>query len=182
MNVPELETPKLKFIGLNEGHLNDLFNIFKDEESMKYWASFPHKNIEETKSLFELLEKRIKNNNGMCWGLTTKETPQNVIGFLTYNIYKKNGTAVIGYILSRQYWNKGIMTEALKTLVEFGFSNLEVHRIEATVHPGNIASEKLLQKIGFEREGMLRERVYYKGKHQDCIYYGILKTDKRDKT
>lgn len=71
-------------------------------------------------------------------------------------------------------------TEALKVFVEYGFSQLEVHRIEAHVEPENIASAKVLTKIGFQKEGLLRESTFNKGQYQDMVYYGLLKTDKRN--
>jgi ribosomal-protein-alanine N-acetyltransferase len=69
------------------------------------------------------------------------------------------------------------MTEALKVFVEYGFSNIGIHRIEAHVETGNGNSEKLLKKIGFKKEGLLRERLYYKGKHQSLMIYSLLRTD-----
>lgn len=180
MTVPELETPRLKLIELNESHAAQLFEIFSDEESMRYWDDPPQKNADETKDLLAFLAKRIKEGTGICWGISLKEAPKNVIGMVTYNAYKKDGNAYIGYILARKHWNKGLTTEALKAFVEYGFTNLGVHRIEAHVEPDNVASGKVLEKIGFQKEGLLRERIYNKGNYQDMIYYGLLKTDDRN--
>jgi len=180
MNVPELETQRLKLIELNENHAAQLFEVFSDEEAMKYWDDLPQKNVEETKELIAFLRKRIKEGTGICWGMMLKEAPQDVIGLVTYNAYKKDRNGYIGYIIARKHWGKGLMTEALKISVEYGFTDLGVHRIEAHVEPGNIASEKVLEKIGFQREGLLRQRVYQKGSYQDTIYYGLLKTDQRN--
>jgi len=180
MNFPELETPRLRLIKLNESHAERLFDIFSDEESMKYWDDPPQKNIDETKELIAFLSKRIKEGTGICWGITLKEATQDVIGMVTYNAYKKDKNAYIGYILAREYWGQGLTTEALKAFIEYGFSHLEVHRIEAHVEPGNVASEAVLQKIGFQKEGLLRESTFNKGAYQDMIYYGLLKTDERN--
>jgi len=180
MNVPELETPRLKLIKLNESHAAHLFDIFSDEESMKYWDDPPMQSIDEVRKLLEFLDKRIKEGTGICWGITLKEAPQDVIGMVTYNGYKKDGNGYIGYILGRKYWNQGLTTEALKAFIEYGFSQLEVHRIEAHVEPENVASGKVLTKIGFQKEGLLRERIFNKGEYQNMIYYGLLKTDERN--
>jgi len=180
MNFPELETSRLKLIELNESHANDLFDIFSDKESIKYWDDPPHKNVDETKDLLAFLAKRIKEGTGICWGISLKTAPQDVIGLVTYNAYRKDRNAYIGYIIARKHSNKGLTTEALKVFIEYGFSHLEVHRIEAHVEPGNVASEVVLQKIGFQKEGLLRESTFNKGEYQDMIYYGLLKTDKRN--
>ena len=180
MNVPELETSRLKLIRLTESHYNDLFDIFSDEESMKYWDDPPMESIDEVKNLVEFLDKRIEDGRGICWGITLKTAPKKVIGMFTYNDFRKDGNAFIGYILARKHWGQGLSTEAVGVAVEYGFSQMGVHRIEAHVEPKNIASEKLLLKIGFQKEGILRERTFNKGKYQDMVYFGLLKTDKRN--
>ena len=179
MNIPELETPRLKLIALSDRHLNDLFAIFGDGEAMKYWDAPQYKRLEETKNLLNFFHKRLKNGTGIFWGICLKENPVKVIGLFTYNDYKEDRNANIGYIFAREYWGKGLATEAIKVCVEYGFNQLKVHRIEAGVEPGNIASETVLQKIGFTREGLLREKRFYKEKYQSLIMYGLLKTDKR---
>lgn len=180
MNVPELETPRLKLIELNESHAVALFDVFSDEESMRYWDDPPHKNVDETKDLLAFLAKRIEDGRGICWGICLKEAPKDVVGLVTYNAYRKDRNGYIGYVIARKHWNKGLTTEALKVFVEYGFSQLEVHRIEAHVEPENIASAKVLTKIGFQKEGLLRESTFNKGQYQDMVYYGLLKTDKRN--
>jgi len=179
MPIKELETPRLKLIELNTNHLEDLFTIYKDDETMRYWDDYPHNDKQQTKKLLDLFARRIKEGTGICWGITLKENDQKVIGTISYNRYSKDGIGTIGYILARDYWNKGIMTEVLTEFIEFGFTDLGIHRIEAHVEPGNIGSEKILEKIGFQREGLLRQRHQYKGKYQDQIYYALQRTDKR---
>ncbi len=73
MKVPTLETPRLQLIALNDTHLNDLFDIYKDEESMKYWDDFAHQSIDETKKLLDFLAGRIEKGTGICWGIVLKE-------------------------------------------------------------------------------------------------------------
>lgn len=177
--VKELITPRLRLISLEDKHLDDLFSIYSDEETMRYWDDFPHKDHTKTKELLELLQNRINNQTGISWGIILNKKSNNIIGTISYNRYSKNGLATIGYILSRNFWNKGLMSEALAEFIEYGFSNLGIHRIEAHVEPGNVASEMLLLKVGFKKEGLLRERHFYKGSYQNLIIYGLLRTDDR---
>ena len=78
----------------------------------------------------------------------------------------------------KSYWNRGIITEAVRAVNYFGFNTLKIHRIEAGVTPGNIVSEKVLLKSGFIKEGTIREREFWKGKHQTYWFYSKLSTDK----
>jgi ribosomal-protein-alanine N-acetyltransferase len=178
MTHPELETSRLKLVRLSKNHLEDLFKIYSSEQLMKYWDDYPHSNIEKTKEVYEMLSKRETNNTGVCWAISLKDNRE-IIGTIAYNGYKKNGLASIGYILKEKFWNKGYTTEALTKFIDYGFSTLNVHRIEAHVSLGNIGSEKVLQKVGFIKEGVLRERVFFKDKHQSLIVYGLLKSDKQ---
>ncbi|WP_440115550.1 GNAT family N-acetyltransferase [Paenibacillus sp. QZ-Y1] len=82
--------------------------------------------------------------------------------------------AEIGYVLHPAYQGKGYAAEAARAMLGFGFNTLGVHRIYAKCRPNNKASEKVMQKIGMQREGLLREHWYYKGKFHDSYLYSML--------
>ena len=85
--------------------------------------------------------------------------------------------AELGYDLDRAYWGKGYMTKAVQALVDWGFSSLQLHRIVAECHPANVASMRVMQKLGMTYEGHLRENVWVKGSWWDTIIYAILEQD-----
>lgn len=89
-------------------------------------------------------------------------------------IHIKDTNAEVGYVLNPDYQGKGYATEATRALLGFGFSTLAVHRIYATCRPENKASEKVMQQIGMQREGLMREHWYYKGEFHDSYLYSIL--------
>jgi len=80
----------------------------------------------------------------------------------------------IGYCLNRNFWGQGYATETAKVLLEFGFNHLNLHRVFATCEPANIASAQVLEKIGMQREGRLREHKWAKRKWRDSLLYAIL--------
>ncbi len=82
--------------------------------------------------------------------------------------------AWIGYCFNRHFWGKGYATEAIKALLEFGFSKLGLHRIFATSQPDNIASAHVLGKVGMRREGHLRQHLWVKGKWRDSFLHAVL--------
>lgn len=85
--------------------------------------------------------------------------------------------ADIGYDLMTEYWNRGIMTEVLRVLIDFAFEILDVNRIEAAVSTENNASIRVLEKAGFLKEGILRERSYWRGSCHDIMMLSILKKE-----
>ncbi|NOY15201.1 MAG: GNAT family N-acetyltransferase [bacterium] len=100
-----------------------------------------------------------------------------IIGMISLmEVDPQNKNAEIGFWLGRQYWRKGIMTEAVKLILGFGFNQLQLVRIYANVMHPNTASARLLEKTGFDCEGRLRQAVYHNGQWLDYLVYSILKT------
>jgi len=83
----------------------------------------------------------------------------------------------IGYCLNRQFWGMGIATEAGRSLVKFGFAELGLHRIFATVDPLNHGSAAVLKKLGMQKEGHFRENKFVRGKWRDTDFYAVLESE-----
>lgn len=98
-----------------------------------------------------------------------------VVGSITLSLGKGNNAcrAELGYVLSRQYWGKGITTMAVIKAIKEGFSNLNLRRIEALVDPNNIASQQVLEKAGMQHEGLLKNYLMFKGQVRDRHIYSI---------
>ena len=118
----------------------------------------------------------MKAGLGIRWGICL-EGSDRLIGTIGFNNFTKNHRANIGYDLLTEYWGKGIMSEALEAILEFGFNILEVNRIEAEVMTGNIASEKLLHKTGFTNEGVLRQWMHWNEQYYDMTMFSLLKRE-----
>ncbi|MGD6967487.1 GNAT family N-acetyltransferase [Rossellomorea vietnamensis] len=88
-----------------------------------------------------------------------------------------NGAGAIGYIIHPDWWRNGFATEASKLLIHYGFRELKLHRIQATCNPENIASIKVLEKIGMTREGRMRDHLKMKEGWRDSLLYSILEDD-----
>jgi ribosomal-protein-alanine N-acetyltransferase len=82
--------------------------------------------------------------------------------------------ADLGYLLSRRYWGQGYATEAARAVLEFGFQELDLHRVYATCRPANVASSRVMEKLGMRREGHLRQHRWTKGEWQDSLLYAVL--------
>lgn len=109
---------------------------------MKYYGFLPFDRMEE-------------DQTGRRWEITLK-TEDTVIGSCGYFNYKlQHRRAEIGYELSREYWAKGIASEAVQAILNYGFEQVRLHRIEALIDPPNKTSLKLVERLGFKKEGLL---------------------------
>lgn len=102
------------------------------------------------------------------------------IGCINLKVYPEHEKAVFGYVLNRKYWNQGYMTETLTAILNFGFKELELNRIEATHYSGNPASGKVMEKCGMKKEGYALQEVKIKGVFQDVVHYAVLRTQWND--
>jgi len=171
---PTLDTERLDLIEITQEHLSDLFALFGDENVVRFYNLLPFKNESEGNRIIELFQTRFANQTGIRWGIALKNTT-NIIGTIGYNSYTTNHKASIGYDLQASYWNKGFVTEALQKVIEYGFNQLQINRIEAEVMQGNLASEQVLTKLNFKKEGVLRDWMYWNEKYYDMSMFSLLK-------
>ena len=134
------------------------------------------KHEQEGQKLLDWFRNRFIDGLGIRWGIALKGKP-NIIGTIGFNNFTKKHRANIGYDIQSSYWNRGYMTEALQTVIDFGFNELDINRIEAEVMQGNVISEKLLEKLNFKREGILRQWLLWNEQYYDMTMYSLLRTD-----
>ena len=159
----------------SEDDIDAFYEIFSDPRVMRYWSSGPLQNREAAAAMQREIAQQNLSDTQMKWGLALRDTNK-LIGTVTlFNLSRSNGRAEIGYAMGSAYWGKGYMNEALKALIVHAFDVLEFRRLEADVDPRNDASIRTLERLGFQREGFLRERWHVGGEIQDAFFYGLLK-------
>jgi len=179
---PTLDAARIRLRQLAEGDTDDMHAVYSDDVAMAYWSNTPTKTIAETRQLVRRDVEAQKNGRALFWAIEWKETGA-VIGKCTLWQYDENNQrAEVGYILNRQYWRKGLMSEALAAMTDYAFSGLGLHRLEADTDANNTASLALLEKLGYQREGFFRERWYVNGQRQDSVMLGLLEQDWRRRT
>ncbi|MDF5726492.1 MAG: GNAT family protein [Rhizonema sp. PD38] len=174
-NFPQLETKNLILRETKLIDAPDIFQVFADVMVTKYHDLETVTSLEQVKSLIERRAERFNNKQGIRWGIARKED-NIIIGSCGYSI-KNRFQVEIGYELARAHWRKGIMTEALMAIINWGFHELNFHRIEAMVMLGNTASMKLLGSFGFVEEGLLRDYGFWKGQFHDLKVFSLLRRD-----
>ena len=177
---PILETERLVLREIRITDKERLFEIWGNPLVNQY-TDFPGLNDpEEVKKFIEMARERFETKNGNRWALTLKNDGI-LIGTMGFNrwITRFGNFAMLGYDLDSNYWRKGYSFEAGQAVLDYGFNVMKLHRIEAEIDPVNIASEKLLLKLGFQLEGIHKERLFFGGKFQTSAMYAILTADVR---
>ena len=178
INTPRvLITPELQLRPLRITDAEGLFAILSDTESMKHWSDKPLKHVDEAAGVIREDLESDAGGKSLCWAVTLKGQDELIGKCILLSFDKQNLHAEIGYLLNREYWRKGLMHQAISAIVDFAFNTLKLHRIEADVDAENVGSLALLEKLGFQREGLFRERWNVYGRWDDSVMLGLLKSD-----
>lgn len=176
-NFPELQTERCFLRKATENDRYDIFDLYAQEDVVKYMPFTPFTSVEDAVDEMNWYLKIFKEQSGLRWMIEDRETHKVIgtCGFLNYE--KEHHRAEIGYDLSPIYWGKGIMTEVVSCIMQFGLMNMALNKIEARVDPGNEASLRLMYKLGFHKEGVLRQHEFEKGRYVDLAVFSILKSE-----
>ena len=173
--IPVLKTARLTLRPVSLTDLEAMFNYASNENVARYVTWKSHKSLDATKEFIELILNGYKQGNHLLWGIEYEQKLIGTIDFVSINLTHK--FAEVGYVLSEAYWNKGITTEAAKKLIDFGFNELGLVRIQARCFEENIGSQKVMEKSGMLFEGILRKSMFVKGNHQNVKMYAITDDD-----
>ncbi|SNZ02662.1 ribosomal-protein-alanine N-acetyltransferase [Terribacillus aidingensis] len=150
-----------------------LFEFWSDPDVTAFMNISPMQRVEQAEEMIAYITQL---NNANRYTIVLNE--HTIIGTCGFNyIDPANQRGEIGYELGKKYWRNGYMNQALQTLLQKGFFQLDLNRIEAKVEPGNRASRMLLEKIGFQQEGTLRQYEKLDGVFLDMVFYSLLQTD-----
>ena len=178
-SLPTIITSRLVLRWISEDDVDALYDVFSDPKVMRYWSSGPLPDRDAAAALRRQIARDNQNDLIWKWGLALSETNK-LIGTVTlFNLNLSNGRAEIGYALGSAHWGQGYMNEALTALIFHAFEVVKLRRLEADVDPRNTSSIRTLERLGFQREGYLRERWHVEGEIQDALFYGLLRREWR---
>ncbi|WP_052447420.1 GNAT family N-acetyltransferase [Clostridium polynesiense] len=175
--IMRIETQRLVLREIYRDDDKEIFEIFSDDEVALYDWFRPIKNLSEADTFIERYNEEFEAGEEITWGIALKET-EKLIGICclgNFDNYARR--AEIGYDLMKSQWGRGYGTEAVKAVITYGFKNMNLNRIEAFITPGNTASIRLMEKSGFIKEGIVRERDFIKGKFEDGVIMSKLRRD-----
>ena len=177
--LPELETERLTLRPLRMSDARDMYAYAQDPEVSRYVMWSAHTSVLQSRAFIRACIRQYRRGEPGSFAIVLKESGRMIgtVGFMW--IQEENRSAEVGYSLGRAYWNRGIMTEALRAVVAFGFDTLRLNRIEAQHDLRNPASGRVMAHVGMQQEGVLRQRIKNKGMFVDVALYAILRSDPR---
>jgi RimJ/RimL family protein N-acetyltransferase len=171
--VPDFETERLRLRRLAADDAHDLHRAYGDAEAMRYWDAPPSRGVAET-------EQRIQRSVSAdatwhaAWAVLSREE-SSFVGMVNYHARQPwNRRLAVGWILVPEFWGRGYMQEAMQVLIAHCFEALDTHRIEAEIEPDNLRSARLADRLGFRREGFLRDRAFVSGQPRSIWMYALL--------
>ncbi|MDG2264986.1 MAG: GNAT family N-acetyltransferase [Candidatus Marinamargulisbacteria bacterium] len=169
-----IRTDRLLIRPLIASDSSALFDIFSNPMVTEYAIGYPHETVVESQNYIQSVLDAYTQGTAAIWGITVRDA-QEVIGIIGYELwFSDHNRAEIGYTLRQDYWGHGYATEALRGVASYGFSQLKLNRIEATAQPDNTASWHVLQKAGFQREGLLKQFILSREKYRDVYFYSLV--------
>jgi ribosomal-protein-alanine N-acetyltransferase len=172
---PVLETERVLLRRMTAADAGEIFFLRSNESVIRFIAREPAAHIGEAQDFIRKIDAAIDVNESVLWGIALKEFPAKLIGTICiWNLQKENFRAELGFVLDPQHWRKGYMKESILKVISYGFSTLQLHRVEARVLAGNTASSAILEATGFVKEGCLRDDCFFRGQFLDTLIYSRL--------
>ncbi|HEV7682023.1 MAG TPA: GNAT family protein [Pyrinomonadaceae bacterium] len=176
-HLPTITTDRLSLRWIRMEDVDDFYAVYSNPQVMRYWSTPPLADKEAARKLIEDIQRDVEHQRIIKWGIALRPDDKFIGSVTLFNLDYTHRRAEIGYAQGRAYWGYGYMKEALTAVINYGFTELNLHRIEADVDPRNDASIRSLERLGFQREGYLRERWQVSGEIQDAFLYGLLRPD-----
>ena len=178
---PRLQGERIVLRGFARADRNALFAVFSDTRVTRYWSHHAWTEIAQAQRYLNSIARGWRDGSLQQWAIADLQTDQ-AIGSLTfYDIVPSHARAAVGYALHPDHWGKGLAAEAVDLALRHAFDTLGWMRIEADTDPDNAASIRLLERLGFQREGIARERYRLDmgalGQTQDSLLLGLLKRE-----
>ena len=177
LHLPTLRAPRVTLRTLTEADVADVLAVFSDPLVLRYWDGPLMTTQQDAMQYIERIHYGFRRRELMQWGIADAAIDA-VIGTCTLtHLSITHERAEIGFALRQTRWGQGLGSEAVTTAIDFAFQELGLHRVEADVDPRNERSLRLLERLGFLREGHLRERYFINGERQDTVMMAVLSAE-----
>lgn len=174
---PVIVTARLSLRELSPDDAAVLHKYWSDKAVTEYMVLDAFENIGTTERMIDLLAKLAHDGAGIRWAISLKAGGR-VIGTCGFhNIKAEHSRAEMGYEMGKEYWGRGLMSEALQAILRHGYEVMDFNRVEAFVNVGNARSVQILRRLGFTLDGTLREYEYARGRFVDQHCFSLLKRD-----
>jgi ribosomal-protein-alanine N-acetyltransferase len=172
---PNLQSQRLIYRQLTVVDTAEIILLRGNPITMKFIPRPLINNHNDVIQFVAMMYEALQNKIGINWAVCTKDKPNEMIGIIGhYRIQAENHRAEIGYMFRQEHHGKGYASEAIAEITKYGFKNMQLNTIEAVLSPDNKASEKVLLKNNYIKEGHFLEKEYYNGTFKDLMVYSLL--------
>ena len=171
-----IETRRLILRSLLSSDEDSIFAVYSNPAVTRFCDIVTLADRREARVLLRLFQSEIEKDSGIKWAITERSSGL-TIGFCGLAWYRHNSSALLSYDLRQDFWNRGIMTEAIRPVVKYAFDDARVNRVTATTLVDNHASVRVLQHNSFQEEGILRQWALWKGEFKDLRCFSVLNKD-----
>lgn len=173
----QLDTRRLRLRPLQETDAPALLALFSDPRVMRFWSTPPWTGLEQAHAMVAQDRGAMARGEHLRLGITRRDDGVLVGTCTLFDLVPQCRRAEIGFALAPAFWGRAYMDESLRALLRHGFTTMALNRVEADIDPRNEASARTLERLGFLREGVLRQRWIVGDEVSDSALYGLLQRD-----
>lgn len=179
-SFPRIQGKRMRLRGPTPDDADDLFALFSDPEVMRYWSRAPMRERGEAEGLIGEMLEAFERRELLNWVIATPD--DRAVGTCTlFRFDPRHRRAEVGYALRSDHWGRGLASEAVSLAIDWALRTLDLHRVEADIDPRNDASRRVLERLGFHSEGVLRERFFVGDSATDSELFGVLASEWRER-
>lgn len=151
-----------------------MLEILSDAETVRFWGRPMMTELAQAESYTRENLRWMEDGHCLYWGVEEKASGRMIGTCTLFRLDSSNRRGEIGYLLNRAFWHRGLMSEVLQSVIDYAFTEMKLHRLEADTDPQNEASIRLLERFGFQREGLFRDRWLVNGTWCDSLMLGLV--------
>jgi len=175
--IPALETENFHLRGMTLKDAPNMYSFMSDKETMKYITPHPVETVKELEASIKNSLENFKQQKEIPWVIINKQDEQVIGMFRFHKLHTWHQKTEMGVVIHKDFQQKGVMTEILPKILEFGFNTLGLNRMVGDIFADNKGSKKLMEKFGFHKDGILRETDFHGERFYDTVVYSMLKSE-----
>jgi ribosomal-protein-alanine N-acetyltransferase len=169
-----LETSRLRLRPMLTTDADDLHKIMSDAEVMAFWDISQVETLELTNAILDEQLADMAAKKAFYWAMELRQNGGFIGSCDLSEIDRRHKRAEVGFMIAKRYWGDGYTQEAMSAVIDHAAQMLRLQRLTARTHLGNVRSVRLLERLGFKQEGLLRGYVDREGERRDCLMFGLL--------
>jgi RimJ/RimL family protein N-acetyltransferase len=175
--IPRLAGARVSLRPYRDDDADALLALYGDPVVTRWWSHEPWTDRQQATDYLERMRRDRANSEFYPWAIASNVGDSLIGTAALYEIDRTHQRGMIGYAVLPSMQGRGYVHEALGLLIGFAWTTLDLQRIEADTDPENIASRRVLERLGFTHEGSMRKRWFVHGKWHDASWYGLLRED-----